>query len=347
MFHARRSSILWGSLPPLSSLVSSHSARAIGRRYIATSEEKVNGLRQELQKTASVTSLITQFDEQRQIENFGRLDEEKTESMTDGTRIHEILEANMASTQLTQELSLSEFASEFYEIDKESALSRLLRTDIPRLLECVNKLVLLANNASTSNNEAAIRELYLRGKIGGTIVRGMVDGIHIGPDGIVITETKTTRNPEVNGYSIRLAYHQALIYHRMMQSLLNASSPVDYLLHLFANLDEFEAAVRQYIEKSATEAITELRDIGMSPIIYLEFMRRMRRHYYDVEVFELEYDREVCDAVITSRMDFINGKRQAYDFQQSTIPQGVSVVDDIRPLESFHPAEISGLNLSP
>lgn len=346
MFRVRHSSILWVSSPLLSSSVSSLSGQVIARRYITTNEEKLSGLRKELKKTASVTSLITQFDEQRQIETFGKVDDPKTESMTDGTRIHEILEASMASTHSTHELSLNAFANKVYGIDDETLLARLSQSDVPRLLECVNKLALLADNASTSNNEAAIRELYLRGKINGTVVRGVVDGLHISTRGIVITETKTTRKSEISGYSIRLAYHQALIYHKMMQSLLHADSPVGYLLRVFSNIDGLEPAIREYIKQPATEAISKLRGIGMSPIIYLEFMKRMRRNNYDVEVYELEYDSEVCDALIASRIDFINGKREAYDFQQSEIPQNVMVVDRIRPLESFLPAEISGLNLN-
>lgn len=141
----------------------------------------------------NVTDFITQYDEVRQLESKRK----ETKAMARGREIHDSL--------LAHQNHFNFFVHGNPEDPQERV--QVAGTVLDRLRVLNARL-------------GGIRELRVRGTIGGYHIHGMIDQLKILADQLVVVEIKTTRNLDIDDCRLRLAYHQALFYHFLLEKML-------------------------------------------------------------------------------------------------------------------------------
>lgn len=249
----------------------------------------------------AVTGFITQYDEIRQVmlENQPVV---PTQSMVLGTVLHEALEKHV-------ELDPSQLRF-------DPTIKEGLERDAAQLIDFVDKFVFLANGLNSKYG--VIRELPLRGSPpgGSTVLRGVVDCLYMSSEGIVISETKTTKR--LTSSLLRIAYHQALTYHWLLTSLIMNDSPfIPRIQSLFQSESDMSIAY-SYLEaksRDLTDAAKTLRRAGLAPYVNLHFLKSLGDGQHEEQVFEAPYDHETLLQVLQSREDFFQRKRGPFGFR--------------------------------
>lgn len=248
-----------------------------------------------------VTKYITQFDEVNQVllENQHPV---PTESMVRGSIIHETLESQLKTNP----------NQPFFDPKIKEGLER----DVAHLIDFVDKFASLGNNID--NQFGVVRELPLRGSPPGsaTCLRGVVDCIYTSVDGIVVSETKTTR--ELRPSLLRLAYHQALTYHFLLSSLIYNKQPLVPLVKSLFKSETDMSIAHSYLESRAGElagAAGTLRQAGLAPYVNLHFVKyKAGTGLHEEQFFEAPYDHETLLQVFKCRGDFFEQKRSPFGF---------------------------------
>lgn len=244
----------------------------------------------------AVTAFMTQYDEQRQIEEFvSGIERPSTAAMVSGTEVHAELERQAKFKEIFPRVGDGPLGEVNFDV-AGMPIAVFAKNEI-RFMDYLNKIHALSN-------KQMVRELPVYGRIANFALRGIIDGVS--PGNLVITETKTTSRLPVNPSLVHLAYHQTLIYHVMLQSLVEAgTNSLESLMDSFWIEHE---VIRSLVNHPVSKTITEAHQgLMMSNKLYIDVIHNNLMHR-----FETVFDREIYEQMVQSRLDLFNGKRMPF-----------------------------------
>jgi hypothetical protein len=96
-----------------------------------------------------------------------------------------------------------------------------------RLCEMIVRLEALSNGTP-------VREFYVFGKLANVVITGYIDEVRPTAEGLVICDTKGRLAGSIPVPSQRIsAYHQVLVYHKLLEQMLNGDSDYDEIYEIF------------------------------------------------------------------------------------------------------------------
>ncbi|VVT45928.1 uncharacterized protein SAPINGB_P000961 [Magnusiomyces paraingens] len=175
---------------------------------VANMEEPIPVLTEENDVFAIGKNLLSKF--QFYVQNL-KINRRLIEARDRGSNVHQLLEENADSESNTVIPIIQEVSTMIEEI-------------------LAIKLLRMAMKARALARTGRTRELYVFGEYKGIEITGIIDDLQVTEKGIVITDTKTRMGPTLPSWSLqRNAYHQVLIYHRLLTQLVQPDYNFDGL----------------------------------------------------------------------------------------------------------------------
>lgn len=207
----------------------------------------------------SVTDLVGKYCElMSYYEMWTGVRREQTASMRAGTDVHRELEL-MAQRDIPGELV--EAYSQLVPVAESNEEQWALK-----MFDIVAKAVALANGASA-------RELYVVGELHGTIVTGYIDEVRLDGATMTVVDTKSRATLRLPPQSqINSAYHQVLIYQRLLAMLLDGTTSLEVCLErLGLDMDSpFSGAFVDVLRGTAHN----LSSLGLGDVLTLRSLAR-------------------------------------------------------------------------
>lgn len=249
----------------------------------------------------SVTDFITQYDEAGQLESKKK----ETKAMARGRQIHDSL------------LYRQNHFNFFSHANSEDPQDRVQVAGT--VLDRIRTLNL--------HRQEGVRELRVRGIVGGYHLHGMIDYVKVIANELVIVEVKTTRNLDIDDCRLRLAYHQALFYRFLLQKMLEPSYDLtelglregdeaeginEKLTSSRPDLFPADCSVENVFENVGQELAVLREWSSLASFVFVQFLNSSRNSQGEVDqrLYELPYDPDILSDITKFRLSLIRGERE-------------------------------------